>query len=68
MAKHWAIETIDKTLKDIMDSQLLFGGNVIVFGEDISQVLLWNKRTNYECKFGEVLPLTKNRNLNIMNQ
>ena len=39
MATRWAIETINMTLKDIMDSPLLFGGKVIVFGGDFCQVL-----------------------------
>ena len=39
MAKQWVIETFDRTLKDIMDSRLLFGGKVIVFGGDFHQVL-----------------------------
>ena len=40
MAKRGAIETLDRTLKYIMDSQLLFGRKVIVFGGDFHQVLL----------------------------
>ena len=39
MAKRWAIETLDKTFKDIMDSQLLFGGKVIIFRGNFHQVL-----------------------------
>ena len=39
MATRWAIETINRTLKDIMDSPLLFGGKVIILGGDFRQVL-----------------------------
>ena len=39
MAAHWAIEVVDRILRDIMDNQLVFGGNVIVFGRDFRQVL-----------------------------
>ena len=33
-------KTLDRTLKDIMDSPLLFGGKVILFGGEFCQVLL----------------------------
>ena len=40
MAKRWAIEAFDRSLKDIMDTHLVFGGKDIVFGGDFQQVLL----------------------------
>ncbi|KAL3503783.1 hypothetical protein ACH5RR_033624 [Cinchona calisaya] len=40
MAKHWAIETLDRSMKDIINSTEPFGGKVIVFGGDFRQVLL----------------------------
>ncbi|KAI8559074.1 hypothetical protein RHMOL_Rhmol04G0146700 [Rhododendron molle] len=39
MAKRWAIEALDRSLKDIMSNNSLFGGKVIVFGGDFRQVL-----------------------------
>lgn len=39
MAKRFAIETLDRTLKDIMNNNVSFGGKVIVFGGDFRQVL-----------------------------
>lgn len=32
MAIRWAIETVDRTLRNIIDNQLVFGGKVVVFG------------------------------------
>ncbi|KAG5530734.1 hypothetical protein RHGRI_025635 [Rhododendron griersonianum] len=40
MAKRWAIEALDRSLKDIMSNNSLFGGKVIVFRGDFCQVLL----------------------------
>ncbi|XP_010669963.1 uncharacterized protein LOC104887074 [Beta vulgaris subsp. vulgaris] len=40
MAKRQAIEAVDKMLKDIVETDLPFGGKVIVFGGDFRQVLL----------------------------
>ncbi|XP_020258959.1 ATP-dependent DNA helicase PIF1-like [Asparagus officinalis] len=40
MAKRVAIETLDRTLRDLMDQDEPFGGKVIVFGGDFRQVLL----------------------------
>ena len=34
MAKRFAIETVDRSLKDIMNSSEPFGGKVVVFGGD----------------------------------
>ncbi|KAK3229163.1 hypothetical protein Dsin_001044 [Dipteronia sinensis] len=39
MCKRHTIETLDKMLQDINDSELLFGGKVIVFGGDFCQIL-----------------------------
>ena len=39
MTKRWDIEAFDRTLKDIMDTHLVFDGKVIVFGRDFRQVL-----------------------------
>ncbi|KAK9273825.1 hypothetical protein L1049_018636 [Liquidambar formosana] len=39
MAKRFAVETLDRSLKDIMNCQESFGGKVIVFGGDFRQVL-----------------------------
>ena len=39
MTKHQAVETLDRSLHDIMDCSLPFGGKVVVFGGDFRQVL-----------------------------
>ncbi|KAL3531638.1 hypothetical protein ACH5RR_005159 [Cinchona calisaya] len=39
MAKRWSIETLDRSMKDIMNSTEPFGGKVIIFGGDFRQVL-----------------------------
>ncbi|XP_050222183.1 uncharacterized protein LOC126672278 [Mercurialis annua] len=39
MAKKFAIETVDRTLRDIMSCNDPFGGKIIVFGGDFRQVL-----------------------------
>ncbi|XP_077226375.1 uncharacterized protein LOC143862927 [Tasmannia lanceolata] len=39
MSKKYAIEALDRTFQDIMDSSLPFGRKVIVFGGDFRQVL-----------------------------
>ncbi|XP_057802820.1 uncharacterized protein LOC131018114 [Salvia miltiorrhiza] len=39
MAKKWAIENVDKLLKDVMGNDKDFDGKVIVFGGDFRQVL-----------------------------
>ncbi|XP_020266489.1 ATP-dependent DNA helicase RRM3-like [Asparagus officinalis] len=39
MAKRVTIETLDRTLRDLMDQDEPFGGKVIVFGGDFRQVL-----------------------------
>ncbi|XP_042962393.1 uncharacterized protein LOC122296655 [Carya illinoinensis] len=39
MSKKESIEALDKMLKDINDSELSFGGKVIVFGGDFHQIL-----------------------------
>lgn len=38
MAKRWAVENVDKLLKDVMGNDKDFGGKVIVFGGDFRQV------------------------------
>ena len=39
MAKRFAIETVDRSLKDIVNSSEPFGGKVVMFGRDFRQVL-----------------------------
>ncbi|KAJ0985328.1 hypothetical protein J5N97_003684 [Dioscorea zingiberensis] len=39
MSKRLAIEALDRTLQDIMENNLPFGGKVMVFGGDFRQVL-----------------------------
>jgi len=39
MTKRQAVETLDRSLQDIMESTLPFGGKVMVFGGDFRQVL-----------------------------
>ncbi|KAG2712304.1 hypothetical protein I3760_04G119000 [Carya illinoinensis] len=39
MSRKQHIEAVDKMLRDIIDSELIFGGKVVVFGEDFRQVL-----------------------------
>ncbi|KAG5630680.1 hypothetical protein H5410_002397 [Solanum commersonii] len=39
MAKRHIIETVDRSFRDIMDSDIPFGGKVMVFGGDFHQVL-----------------------------
>ncbi|XP_049399920.1 uncharacterized protein LOC125864010 [Solanum stenotomum] len=39
MAKQQTIKTVDRSFCDIMDSAILFGGKVMVFGGDFHQVL-----------------------------
>ncbi|KAG5615400.1 hypothetical protein H5410_015224 [Solanum commersonii] len=39
MAKRHTIETVDRSFRDIMDSDIPFGGKVMVFGGDFRQVL-----------------------------
>nr|XP_027120764.1 ATP-dependent DNA helicase PIF1-like [Coffea arabica] len=40
MAKRFAIETLNRTMQDVMETNLDFGGKVVVFGGDFRQVLL----------------------------
>ena len=39
MTKRQAVETLDRSLQDIMECSLPFGGKVVVFGGDFRQVL-----------------------------
>jgi hypothetical protein len=39
MTKRQAVETLDRSLQDIMDCNEPFGGKVVVFGGDFRQVL-----------------------------
>ncbi|XP_060171126.1 uncharacterized protein LOC132602150 [Lycium barbarum] len=39
MAKKQLIEALDLLLKDLMDTKLLYGGKVVVFGGDFRQTL-----------------------------
>jgi hypothetical protein len=39
MTKRQAVETLDRTLQDIMGSNQPFGGKVMLFGGDFRQVL-----------------------------
>ncbi|XP_028124942.1 uncharacterized protein LOC114321904 [Camellia sinensis] len=50
MARRQSIKALDELSKDVMDSNLLFGGKVAVFGGDFRQVLLVvPKSTRNEC-------------------
>jgi len=40
MAHKYCFKALDRTLKDIMKCDLVFGGKVIVFGGDFRQILL----------------------------
>ncbi|KAG5561726.1 hypothetical protein RHGRI_004691 [Rhododendron griersonianum] len=39
MAKRWEIESVDRSLRDVMSNDIIFGGKSIVFGGDFRQVL-----------------------------
>ncbi|KAG5560902.1 hypothetical protein RHGRI_004059 [Rhododendron griersonianum] len=39
MAKRWEIEAVDRSLRDVMSNDIIFGGKSIVFGGDFRQVL-----------------------------
>ena len=39
MANRFAMEALDRSLQDVMNNDLPFGGKVIVFGGDFRQVL-----------------------------
>jgi len=39
MTSRYALEIIDRTLRDIMNNNLSFGGKIIVLGGDIRQLL-----------------------------
>lgn len=39
MAKRVAIESVDRTIQDLMSTKELFGGKVVIFGGDFRQVL-----------------------------
>ena len=39
MTKRQTVETLDRSLQDIMECDLPFGGKVVVFGGDFRQVL-----------------------------
>ncbi|XP_055824399.1 ATP-dependent DNA helicase PIF1-like [Solanum dulcamara] len=39
MTKRHTIKTVDRSFRDIMDNNLPFGGNIMVFGGDFQQVL-----------------------------
>lgn len=39
MAPRYAVEIMDKTLRDVMNNDLLFGGKIVVLGGDFRQLL-----------------------------
>ena len=44
MAPKYAMELVDRTLCDIMDNDLPFGGKIIVLGDDFRQLLYVKNR------------------------
>src|SRR5208282_5791702 len=46
MATHYALEAVDRLLKDLMDNQSPFGGKVILLGGDFRQCLPVVKHAN----------------------
>ena len=34
MAPHYALEIMDRTLRDVMNNDLLFGGKIVILGGD----------------------------------
>ncbi|XP_039689765.1 ATP-dependent DNA helicase PIF1-like [Medicago truncatula] len=75
MAHRFCFEALDRTLRDIMSSDKIFGGKVVVFGGDCRQILPVIPRANrsdiinatinssYIWDSCEVLTLTKNMRL-----
>ena len=39
MAPCYASEIMDRTLRDVMNNDLLFGGNIVILGSDFRQLL-----------------------------
>ena len=39
MAPRYALEIMDKTLRDVMNNDLLFGGKIVILGGDFRQLL-----------------------------
>ena len=39
MSPHYALEIIDRTLRDVMNNDLLFGGKIVILGVDFRQLL-----------------------------
>ena len=56
MAPKYAIELVDRTLPDVMDNDLPFGGKVIDFGGDFRQLLPVKNRATR----GEIVDLSIN--------
>jgi len=50
MTPRYALEIIDRTLRDIMNNNLSFGGKIIVLGGDFRQLLLLLKYMVLEVK------------------
>ena len=49
MALKYAMELVDRTLRDIMDNDLPYGGKIIVLGDDFRQLLpVQNRATRGE--------------------
>ena len=41
MAPRYALEIMDRTLKDLMCNDLLFGGKIVILGGDFRQLYLY---------------------------
>ena len=54
MAPKYAMEVVDRTLRDIMDNGSPFGGKIIVLGGDFRQLLSVKNRTTW----GEIVDLS----------
>ena len=80
MTNKFCMEALDRTLKDLMNSNAIFGGKVIVFGGDFRQILPVVQRgsrgetveaslkRSYLWQKIKVLPLTENMRLGGGNQ
>ena len=54
MTPKYAMESVDQTLRNIMDNDLPFGGKIIVFGGDFRQLLPVKNRVTW----GEIVDLS----------
>ena len=64
MAKRFAIETVDRTLRDVMGDKRIFGGKVVLFGGNFCQVLPvvphGTRAETVNVKSCEIISLRKN--------